>query len=230
MIVDVVNCVLYLLIVVEKIFFVIIGDCIVIGMVVCDQMVGLWQVLVVDCVVIIVSFDSYYGEVMLIGECVLVVLLDFVVFVCLVVGEVLINIVVMQIGDIKCIKFFVNWMVVVGYSGEDVGLYDVVKVVGEEFCLQFGLIILVGKDLMLMKICWQEGNEQCEMILLLLLVIFVFVCVEDVCYIFMLQLLMEDNVLLLIDFGKGYNVLGVMVLVQVYCQFGDKFVDVCDVV
>lgn len=35
-IVDVVKCVLYLLIVVEKIFLVIIGDCSVIGMVVCD--------------------------------------------------------------------------------------------------------------------------------------------------------------------------------------------------
>lgn len=229
-IVDVVKCVLYLLIVVEKIFLVIIGDCSVIGMVVCDQMVGLWQVLVVNCVVIIVSFDSYYGEVMVIGECVLVVLLDFVVFVCLVVGEVLINIVVIQIGDIKCIKFFVNWMVVVGYFGEDVGLYEVVKVVGEEFCLVLGLMILVGKDFMSMKICWQEGNEECEMMLLLLLVIFVFVCVEDVCYIIMLQFFIEDNVLLLIDLGKGNNVLGVMVLVQVYCQFGDKLVDVCDVV
>lgn len=216
--------------VVEKIFFVIIGDCIVIGMVVCDQMVGLWQILVVNCVVIIVSFDSYYGEVMVMGECVLVVLLDFVVFGCLVVGEVLINIVVMQIGELNCVKLLVNWMVVVGYLGEDVGLYEVVKVVGEELCLVLGLIILVGKDLMLMKICWQEGSEQCEMIFLLLLVIFVFVCVEDVCYIVMLQFLMEDNVLLLIDFGKGYNVLGVMVLVQVYCQFGDKLVDVCDVV
>lgn len=112
-----------------------------------------------DVVVIIVLLDSYYGEVMMMGECVFVVLLDFGVFVCLVVVEFIINIVVINIGDIKCIKFFVNWMSVVGYIGEDVGLYEVVKVVGEEFCFVLGLIILVGKDFMLMCIIWEENGE-----------------------------------------------------------------------
>lgn len=49
---------------------------------------------VVNCAVIIVSFDSYYGEAMAIGERASVALLDFVVFVRLAVGEALINIVV----------------------------------------------------------------------------------------------------------------------------------------
>lgn len=102
--------------------------------------------------VIVVVFDIYYGEVMLLGECILVVLLNYGVFVCLVVVELLMNIVCVNIGGFENIKLFVNWMVVVGYFGEDVGFYEVVKVVGEEFCLVFGLIIFVGKDLMLMKI------------------------------------------------------------------------------
>lgn len=134
----------------------------------------------------VVSFDFYYGEVMFMGECIFVVLLDFGVFVCLVVGEVIINIVVIDIGELKCIKFLVNWMFLVGYLGEDAGLYEVVKVVGEEFCFVLGIIILVGKDLMLMKIKWQENGEQKEVILLLLFIIIVFVCVEDICKIVIL--------------------------------------------
>lgn len=178
-------------------------------------MVGLWQVLVVDVVVIVIVFDIYYGEVMLMGECMFVVLLLYGVFVCFVVGEVLINIVVVNIGDIKCIKLLVNWMVVVGYLGEDVGFYEVVKVVGEEFCLELGLIIFVGKDFMLMKIVWNENGEDKVVIFLLLFVIFVFGVVKDICKILMFQLCIDKGVscLLLFDLGEGKNCLGVSCLV-----------------
>lgn len=120
-------------------------------------------------------------------------------------------------------------MAAVGYFGEDAGLYEVVKVVGEEFCSALGLTISVGKDFMSMKIRWQEGNEEREMTSSLSLVIFVFVRVEDVRYIITSQFFIEDNVLLLIDLGKGNNALGVTALAQVYRQFGDKSVDVRDV-
>lgn len=176
-----VECVLCYFVVVSKSFLIIIGDCIIIGLVVCDQMVGFWQVLVVDCVVIVISFDVYIGEVMVMGECILLVLLDVLVFGCMVIGEMVINLVVVCIGKLFDIKFFVNWMVVVGYFGEDVCLYDMVKVVGMELCLELGIIILVGKDLMFMKICWQDNGEDKSVIFLVLLIVIGFVLVVDVC-------------------------------------------------
>ncbi|HCI3205579.1 TPA: phosphoribosylformylglycinamidine synthase, partial [Salmonella enterica] len=139
------------------------------------------------------------------------------------------NIAATQIGDIKRIKLSANWMAAAGHPGEDAGLYDAVKAVGEELCPQLGLTIPVGKDSMSMKTRWQEGNEQREMTSPLSLVISAFARVEDVRHTLTPQLSTEDNALLLIDLGKGHNALGATALAQVYRQLGDKPADVRDV-
>ncbi|WP_183054218.1 phosphoribosylformylglycinamidine synthase, partial [Salmonella enterica] len=158
-----------------------------------------------------------------------VALLDFAASARLAVGEALTNIAATQIGDIKRIKLSANWMAAAGHPGEDAGLYDAVKAVGEELCPQLGLTIPVGKDSMSMKTRWQEGNEQREMTSPLSLVISAFARVEDVRHTLTPQLSTEDNALLLIDLGKGHNALGATALAQVYRQLGDKPADVRDV-
>ncbi|ECV8884848.1 phosphoribosylformylglycinamidine synthase, partial [Salmonella enterica subsp. enterica serovar Enteritidis] len=223
------NRVLHLPTVAEKTFLVTIGDRTVTGMVARDQMVGPWQVPVADCAVTTASLDSYYGEAMSIGERAPVALLDFAASARLAVGEALTNIAATQIGDIKRIKLSANWMAAAGHPGEDAGLYDAVKAVGEELCPQLGLTIPVGKDSMSMKTRWQEGNEQREMTSPLSLVISAFARVEDVRHTLTPQLSTEDNALLLIDLGKGHNALGATALAQVYRQLGDKPADVRDV-
>lgn len=71
---------------------------------------------------------------MAIGERAPVALLDFAASARLAVGEALTNIAATQIGDIKRIKLSANWMAAAGHPGEDAGLYEAVKAVGEELC------------------------------------------------------------------------------------------------
>ena len=225
---DAVNRVLHLPTVAEKTFLVTIGDRTVTGMVARDQMVGPWQIPVANCAVTTASLDSYYGEAMSLGERAPVALLDFAASGRLAVGEALTNIAATQIGDIKRIKLSANWMAAAGHPGEDAGLYDAVKAVGEELCPQLGLTIPVGKDSMSMKTRWQEGSETREMTSPLSLVITAFARVEDVRHTVTPQLSTEDNALLLIDLGEGHNALGATALAQVYRQLGDKPADVRD--
>ncbi|MEN0580476.1 phosphoribosylformylglycinamidine synthase [Phytobacter palmae] len=226
---DAVNRLLHLPAVAEKTFLVTIGDRTVTGMVSRDQMVGPWQVPVANCAVTTASLDSYYGEAMSIGERAPVALLDFAASARLAVGESLTNMAATQIGELNRIKLSANWMAAAGHPGEDAGLYDAVKAVGEELCPALGLTIPVGKDSMSMKTRWQEGNEQREMTSPLSLVITAFARVEDVRRTVTPQLSTEDNALLLIDLGKGHNALGATALAQVYRQLGDKTADVRDV-
>ncbi|QJF16561.1 phosphoribosylformylglycinamidine synthase [Phytobacter diazotrophicus] len=226
---DAVNRVLHLPAVAEKTFLVTIGDRTVTGMVSRDQMVGPWQVPVANCAVTTASLDSYYGEAMSIGERAPVALLDFAASARLAVGESLTNMAATQIGELNRIKLSANWMSAAGHPGEDAGLYDAVKAVGEELCPALGLTIPVGKDSMSMKTRWQEGHEQREMTSPLSLVITAFARVEDVRRTVTPQLFTEDNALLLIDLGKGHNALGATALAQVYRQLGDKTADVRDV-
>ena len=50
-------------------------------------------------------------------------------------------------------------MAAAGHPGEDAGLYEAVKAVGEELCPALGLTIPVGKDSMSMKTTWQDDGE-----------------------------------------------------------------------
>ncbi len=226
---DAVNRVLHLPTVAEKTFLVTIGDRSVTGMVARDQMVGPWQIPVANCAVTTASLDSYYGEAFALGERAPVALLDFAASGRLAVGEALTNIAATQIGDLKRVKLSANWMAAAGHPGEDAGLYEAVKAVGEELCPTLGITIPVGKDSMSMKTRWQEGIEQREMIAPLSLVITAFARVEDVRRTVTPQLQADgDNLLLLIDLGNGANTLGATALSQVYRQLGDKPADVRD--
>ena len=226
---EAVNRVLHLPAVAEKTFLITIGDRSVTGMVARDQMVGPWQIPVANCAVTTASLDSYYGEAMSLGERTPVALLDFAASGRLAVGEALTNIAATDIGPLTRIKLSANWMAAAGHPGEDAGLYEAVKAVGEELCPALGITIPVGKDSMSMKTRWQQGNEQREMTSPLSLVITAFARVEDVRKTVTPQLQTGDNALLLIDLGKGVNALGATALSQVYRQLGDKPADVRDV-
>ena len=225
---DAVNRVLHLPTVAEKTFLVTIGDRSVTGMVARDQMVGPWQIPVANSAITTASLDSYYGEAMALGERAPVALLDFAASGRLAVGEALTNIAATQIGPLTRIKLSANWMAAAGHPGEDAGLYEAVKAVGEELCPALGITIPVGKDSMSMKTRWQEGTEQREMTSPLSLVITAFARVEDVRKTATPQLQTVDNRLLLIDLGQGVNALGATALSQVYRQLGDKPADVRD--
>jgi phosphoribosylformylglycinamidine synthase len=162
------------------------------------------------------------------GERTPVALLDFGASARLAVGESLTNIAATDIGDIKRIKLSANWMSPAGHPGEDAGLYEAVKAVGEELCPALGLTIPVGKDSMSMKTKWNENGEDKEVTSPLSLVITAFGRVEDVRKTVTPQLRTDkgDSSLVLVDLGNGKNRLGATALAQVYKQLGDKPADV----
>lgn len=220
--------VLRLPVVAEKTFLITIGDRSVTGMVARDQMVGPWQIPVSDVAVTTASLDSYHGEAMAMGERAPVALLNFGASARLAVAEALTNIACANIGDIKRVKLSANWMSAAGHGGEDAGLYEAVKAVGEELCPALGLTIPVGKDSMSMKTNWEENGEKKTVTAPLSLVISAFARVEDVRKTVTPQLRTDKGAsrLLLIDLGEGKNRLGATALAQVYKQLGDKPADV----
>ena len=212
----------------EKTFLITIGDRSVTGLVARDQMVGPWQVPVANCAVTAASYDSYHGEAMSMGERTPVALLDFGASARLAVAESLTNIAATEIGDIKRIKLSANWMSPAGHPGEDAGLYEAVKAIGEELCPALGITIPVGKDSMSMKTKWEENGEHKEVTSPLSLIITAFARVEDVRKTVTPQLRTDkgETSLIAIDLGNGQNRLGATALAQVYKQLGDKPADV----
>ena len=196
-----------------------------------DQMVGPWQIPVSDVAVTTASLDSYHGEAMAMGERAPVALLDFGASARLAVAESITNIAGTNIGDIKRIKLSANWMSAAGHGGEDAGLYEAVKAVGEELCPALGITIPVGKDSMSMKTTWEENGEKKSVTAPLSLVISSFARVEDVRKTVTPQLRTNKGAsrLLLIDLGERKNRLGATALAQVYKQLGDKPADVVNV-
>lgn len=207
----------------EKTFLVTIGDRTVTGMVARDQMVGPWQVPVADVAVTTSSFDSYAGEAMSMGERPPVALLNHGASARLAVGEAITNICASSIADIKRVKLSANWMAAAGHEGEDAGLYEAVKAVGEELCPAIGLTIPVGKDSMSMKTAWQdESGQQKQVTSPLSLVISAFAAVDDVRKTLTPELkhVNEENELLLVDLGLAQDRIGASCLAQVYQKIG----------
>ena len=165
------------------------------------------------------------------GERAPVALLDFGASARFAVAESITNIAATNIGDIKRIKLSANWMSAAGHAGEDAGLYEAVKAVGEELCPALGLTIPVGKDSMSMRTTWEENGEQKAVTAPLSLVISAFARVEDVRKTITPQLRTDKGLssLLLIDLGEGKNRLGATALAQVYKQLGDKPADVVNI-
>lgn len=219
--------VLRLPVVAEKTFLVTIGDRSITGMVARDQMIGPWQIPVADCAVTTAGLDSYCGEAMAIGERSPIALLDYAASSRMAVGEALTNISAAYIQNLKRVKLSANWMVAAGHPGDDAGLYQAVKAIGEKLCPELGLTIPVGKDSMSMKTIWYKDEQVCEMTAPLSVVITAFSRVEDVRLTVTPELKSkQDNVLLLIDLGQGHNALGGSALAQVYRQLGDQTPDV----
>jgi phosphoribosylformylglycinamidine synthase len=214
----------------EKTFLITIGDRSVTGMVSRDQMVGPWQVPVADCAVTAASLDSYHGEAMAIGERTPVALLNYGASARLAVAEAITNIAPTHIGDIKRIKLSANWMAAAGHPGEDAGLYEAVKAIGEELCPALGLTIPVGKDSMSMKTTWQQAGDEKSVTAPLSLVISAFARVEDIRQTVTPQLRTDvgNTRIVAIDLSGGKNRLGGSCLAQVYNHLGTTTPDVDD--
>ncbi|GGE90290.1 phosphoribosylformylglycinamidine synthase [Pseudoalteromonas gelatinilytica] len=212
----------------EKTFLITIGDRTVTGLVARDQMVGPWQVPVANCAVTAAAFDTYHGEAMSLGERTPAALLNYGASARLAVAESLTNIACANIGGLENIKLSANWMAAAGHPGEDAGLYEAVKAVGEELCPALGLTIPVGKDSMSMKTQWDENGEQKSVTAPLSLIITAFGRVEDVRKTVTPELRTDkgESSLLLVDLGAGQNRMGASSLAQVYKQLGDVTPDV----
>ncbi len=208
----------------EKTFLITIGDRSVTGMVARDQMVGPWQVPVADVAVTTASLDSYHGEAMAMGERTPLALLNFGASARMAVAESITNIAAADIGDLKRIKLSANWMSAAGHPGEDAGLYEAVKAVGEELCPALGITIPVGKDSMSMKTAWNDKGEDKTVTAPMSLIITSFARVEDVRNTLTPQLRTDkgETQLVLIDLGNKQNRLGASCLAQVYKALGEQ--------
>lgn len=212
----------------SKQFLITIGDRSVTGQVVRDQMVGPWQVPVADCAVTTVSFDSYSGEAMSIGERTPYALINGPASGRMAIGEAITNIAAAAISDIKNIKLSANWMCAAGHPGEDEKLYRTVQAVGMELCPALGITIPVGKDSMSMRTAWQEDGEDKAVTAPLSLIISAFSPVSDVRRTLTpeLQLNQGETSLLLIDIADGAQRLGGSIFAQTLQQMGDDIPDV----
>lgn len=106
-------------------------------------------------------------------------------------------------------------MAAAGHGGEDAGLYQAVKAVGEELCPALGLTIPVGKDSMSMKTTWIRNGEQKSVTAPMSVIISAFARVEDVRKTVTPQLRTDKaSRLLLIDLGESKNRLGATALVK----------------
>ncbi|MEG3760259.1 phosphoribosylformylglycinamidine synthase [Pseudoalteromonas carrageenovora] len=214
----------------EKTFLITIGDRSVTGLVARDQMVGPWQVPVANCAVTAATYDTYHGEAMSLGERTPAALLNYGASARLAVAESLTNIACANIGSLENIKLSANWMAAAGHPGEDAGLYEAVKAVGEELCPALGLTIPVGKDSMSMKTTWKNDDDSVEQSVTspLSLIITAFGRVDDVRKTVTPQLRTDkgDTSLILVDLGAGKNRMGASSLAQVYKQLGDVTPDV----
>ena len=210
----------------SKNFLITIGDRTVTGMVARDQMVGPWQVPVADCAVTTVSYDSFAGEAMAMGERTPLALVDGPASGRMAVAEAITNIAAAAIRDISDIKLSANWMCAAGHGAEDEALYDTVRAVGMEFCPALGITIPVGKDSMSMRTTWREGEVDKAVTAPMSLIVSAFAPVVDARLSATPQVQPDaDAVLVLLDLGRGANRLGGSCLAQAFGQLGDTVPD-----
>ncbi|MGH1485329.1 MAG: phosphoribosylformylglycinamidine synthase [Cellvibrionaceae bacterium] len=213
----------------SKQFLITIGDRSVTGQVVRDQMVGPWQIPVADCAVTTVSYDSYAGEAMSMGERTPMALLDAPASGRMAIGEAITNIAATRIQQLSDIKLSANWMCAAGHQGEDEKLFRTVETIGMDLCPALGITIPVGKDSMSMRTAWQDRGQDKAVTAPMSVVISAFAPVVDVRETMTPQLQMVDgSELLLIDLGAGQKRLGASILAQVYGELGDEVADIND--
>ncbi|TCK17420.1 phosphoribosylformylglycinamidine synthase [Thiogranum longum] len=214
----------------SKQFLITIGDRSVTGQVTRDQMVGPWQVPVADVAVTCADYRSYRGEAMAMGERPPVALVDPPASGRMAVGETITNMAAACIESLSSIRLSANWMAPAGHPGEDAGLFDTVRAVGEALCPRLGLCIPVGKDSLSMKTVWEEDGEPRSVTGPLSLIVTGFAPVSDVCKTLTPQLRIDcgDTDLVLVDLGKGRNRLAGSALAQAYKQVGHHAPDLDD--
>ncbi|VAW76305.1 Phosphoribosylformylglycinamidine synthase, synthetase subunit / Phosphoribosylformylglycinamidine synthase, glutamine amidotransferase subunit [hydrothermal vent metagenome] len=214
----------------SKQFLITIGDRTVTGQVTRDQMVGPWQVPVADVAVTCADYQGYRGEAMAMGERPPIALVNPPASGRMAVGEALTNLAAARIDTLSNIRLSANWMAPAGHPGEDAGLFDTVRAVGEELCPRLGLCIPVGKDSLSMKTVWEENGEPRSVTGPLSLIVTGFAPVVDVRQTLTPQLRNDcgDTDLICIDLGKGRNRLAGSALAQVYKQVGHHAPDLDD--
>ncbi len=212
----------------SKAFLITIGDRSVTGMVHRDQMVGPWQVPVADCAVTTVSYDSFKGEAMSMGERTPLALFSGPASGRMAVAEALLNIAAAPVARIEDVKLSANWMCAAGTGREDQVLYETVKAVGMEFCPALGLTIPVGKDSMSMRTTWEDERGEKAVTSPMSLVISAFSPVGDVRGTLTPEIASQGHRLLLLDLADGRHRLGGSALLQVYEQWDNAVPDVDD--
>lgn len=210
----------------DKSFLITIGDRTVGGLSHRDQMVGRWQVPVADVAVTLADFHHYHGEAFAMGERTPLAVINAPASGRMAIGEAITNLAAARIAKLSDIKFSANWMAAAGSPGEDALLYDTVKTVTQDICIDLGLSIPVGKDSMSMKTVWQDETGQHAVTAPLSLIISGFAPCIDVRQTLTPELSSdEESVLLLIDLGRGKNRLGASALAQVFNQVGNETPD-----
>ena len=200
----------------DKSFLITIGDRTVTGLTHRDQMVGPWQVPVADASVTLSGYDSYTGEAVAIGERTPIAVRDAPASARMAVGEALTNLRSAGVGSLDRVRLSANWMAAANVPGEDCELYDAVRSVALDLCMELGVSIPVGKDSLSMYTRWpdQNGTEN-EVYAPVSLIISAFTSIEDVRKSLTPQLLPNsDTVLLFIDLGGGKNRMGMSTLHQ----------------
>ncbi len=214
----------------SKQFLITIGDRSVTGQVVRDQMVGPWQVPVADVAVTCSDYQGYRGEAMAMGERPPLALVEAAASGRMAVGEAITNVAAARIETLSRVRLSANWMAPAGHPGEDAGLFDTVRAVGQELCPRLGIAIPVGKDSLSMKTVWREAGEDRAVTGPLSLIVTAFAPVADVRRTLTPQLRRDcgDTDLILVDLGKGRNRLAGSALAQVYKQVGHRAPDLDD--
>lgn len=232
----------------SKSFLIHIADRTVGGLTVRDQFVGPWQIPTSDYSITAMSFNSYEGEVMAIGERAPIAVISPSSSVRMAIGEVVTNIAASGILKISDIKISANWMAACNKKGEDSALFSAVYTAAIELCPKLGLSIPVGKDSLSMQTSWnaehskfRRGNiknnykkkqSKCEVISPVTLIATAFASISNVCNHLTPQLVNIDAIgkdfLILIDLGRGKNRLGGSILAQSVAQLGRDVPDLDD--
>ena len=215
---EAVNRILSLPCVASKNFLITIGDRSVGGLTIRDQMIGPWQIPISNVGITAVSFNSTKGEAIAVGERPALALTNPKAASRMAVGEAITNIISADINNLSDIKLSANWMA----SGNDIteakNLYDMVKVIGMEFCPALNITIPVGKDSLSMKTSWKNSCHQKRTVTSpVSLIITAFSTVNDIKKTLTPELKkgIQSN-LILIDLGNKKNRMGGSSLNQTY--------------
>ena len=181
-------------------------------------MVGPWQVPVADAAVTNSDYVWHAGEAMAIGERSPIAVVDEAASVRMAVGEAITNLRSAGVASLEDVRICANWMASSGVEGECNSLYNAVRSVALELCLELGISIPVGKDSLSMMTEWTDTEgSNLRVQSPVSLVASAFAPLNDVRSCLTPQLRDDlDSKLLLVDLGDGRNRMGMSVLHQTH--------------